>query len=831
MRLVYLGLALITGIYLGSRVAVSLEPTVVLFLTLILPALAAALLLIPWLRRKRTLLLSGLGIIAFLFGILRFQATIPVVDEHALQFYNDQGSLIITGMIDDYPEPQDGATSFRLAVREVMVEGDWRAVSGSALVYAPKFPALEPSRDFPYYHYGDLLRMEARLETPPQLKDFDYREYLANKGIHSIVHYPPNIELIASGQGFEPLEWVYHLRSGMSQALALAFPEPQASLAQGLLLGLRSGIPEELSGNFEEGGAFEKTGTGHIIAISGLHIAIVAGIVLSIGAWVFGRQKPTYILIAVGAIWLYTILTGMRPSTFRAAIMGSLWLTSIHLGRQRSGVTWLVFAGALMAAIHPLILWDVAFQLGFAAIAGLALLTPHFQTLGRRIILWALGKKETGLVASIGNIGIDIISVTGAAIIFTLPLIAVYFHRISLVALPANLFLLPILPVTIMTSALVGGIGLFAPSVAQVVGWTAWLFLTYLISVVQLFAALPWSSVKVGEIGEPLVWGYYGLVAGILWIGTSRKRLATAIRRLRSVSNVTRRILTIGIVFTLILVATLVWVAALATPDNQLHVSFLDVGQGDAILIRTPSHQKILIDGGPSAEAILAQLGEQLPFWDRTIDLVILTHPHQDHVGGLVEVLRRYEVKQVLEPGLDHTSQTYMEWLKLLKLIAQKQIKPPLAQAGQRIELGEGITLEVLHPQAARLRGTTSDLDNNSVVLRLIAGEVSILLTGDIGEEAECLLLDQEVDLNSTILKVAHHGSKTSTSSKFLDAVNPEVAIICVGEGNRFEHPHPETLEKLAGVVIYRTDEHGTIEVITDGTSYRVEVHKSNIPQ
>ena len=268
----------------------------------------------------------------------------------------------------------------------------------------------------------------------------------------------------------------------------------------------------------------------------------------------------------------------------------------------------------------------------------------------------------------------------------------------------------------------------------------------------------------------------------------------------------------------LLLVAILVWIAAITTPDTKLHVFFLDVGQGDAILIQTPSHHNILIDGGPSPEAITTELGSRLTFWGRTIDLVVLTHPHDDHIAGLVEVLRRYEVKQVLEIGMKYESPAYSEWLKLIE---EKGIKRTIAEAGQRIELGAGIWLDILHPPADLLQGTDSDVDNNGVVLRLVYGEISFLLTADIYQEGEQCLLGQGVELESTVLKVAHHGADTSSSPSFLDAVSPQLAVISVGEDNLYNLPDQEVRDRLEQRLgqdrVYLTSERGTVELISDG--------------
>lgn len=281
-------------------------------------------------------------------------------------------------------------------------------------------------------------------------------------------------------------------------------------------------------------------------------------------------------------------------------------------------------------------------------------------------------------------------------------------------------------------------------------------------------------------------------------------------------------------VIPLFVIAVLVWVAAAVAPESgKLRVSILDVGQGDSILITSPSGQHILIDGGPSPERVCLELGKALPYWDRTIDLVVLTHPHDDHVTGLVEVLRRYEVKQVLYPDMDYGAVVYDEWLEVL---GEKNIPYTWAQVGQHIDIGGGAVLKVLNPPAEFLEGTESDADNNGVITRLEMGEVSFLLTADHFEDAERYLIDQGIEVRSTVLKVGHHGSNTSTCPEFLAAVDPEVAVISVSADNPYGHPSEEVMarlsERLEEDSVYLTSEQGTITFTTDGKRLWVETER-----
>jgi competence protein ComEC len=266
-------------------------------------------------------------------------------------------------------------------------------------------------------------------------------------------------------------------------------------------------------------------------------------------------------------------------------------------------------------------------------------------------------------------------------------------------------------------------------------------------------------------------------------------------------------------------------VFAASMPDEKLHISFLDVGEGDAILVQRGS-QQVLIDGGPRPQTLTLGLGDKMPFWDRTIELVVLTHPHADHIGGLVAVLERYRVGEVLYPDLDCESSLYDEWLRLIK---EKDIKYTLAQAGQEVDLGDGLAMKVLNPPMPLLTDSELDLNNNSVVLQVTMDRVSFLLTADIEWETEFWLIEQRAELASTVLKVAHHGSKTSTTAEFLAAASPRVAVISVGE-NSYGHPHDEVMVRLEQALgsedIFRTDEQGTIEFITDGQRLWVRVER-----
>jgi competence protein ComEC len=283
----------------------------------------------------------------------------------------------------------------------------------------------------------------------------------------------------------------------------------------------------------------------------------------------------------------------------------------------------------------------------------------------------------------------------------------------------------------------------------------------------------------------------------------------------------------LGILFSLNILA---WSVVFDLSKQKfLEVNFFDVGQGDAIFIETPKGQQVLIDGGPDSK-ILEKLGREIPFWDRNIDLIILSHPEADHLAGLLEVLKKYKVENILWTGIKRNTPEYEEWQKLIK---EEKAKIYIAENGEKIKMSNGISMDVLYP-LANLEGKEFENSNDtSVVSRLTFGYDSFLFTGDMTQLAEreiireysCSNSCEFATLDSDVLKVAHHGSKTSSSEEFLKEVSPELAVISVGKDNSYGHPTQEVLENLNkyGIKVLRTDEVGDIKIISDGETLKIK--------
>ena len=800
MKLPLLSAAFAAGVLLAARWEAA--PSALALFAL------AAVLATALLASSRRSLLPGLLAIALVLGALRADAAEPAgVD--ALTPYHDAGTLLVRGTVERAPEPTGAHTRLRLGVSEVDDGGGWAAAEAIVLVTLRESPRIVEARDRPYFRYGDRLLLEGELVAPEPFEDFDYPAYLARQGIRTVMRFP-SAELIGEGEGSPFYRALHAVRWRLARALAASVPEPQAAMGQALLLGMRDGLPDDLVDDFR------ATGTAHVLAISGLHVGVLLGISLSASAWLFGRRHRLYLMAPFVLVWLYALLAGASPSVLRAATMGSVFLAARVLGRPGTAMPALGLAAAVMVALSPGVLWSVSFQLSFAAVAGIALLRPRFGE-------WPFGgRDEDERGESGGPLAwlADAVGVSIAATLATLPLLAFHFERVSLVGILATPLVLPALPLALVLYAVTAAVGLVVALPAQVVGLLSWVVGGYVALVVGLFARLPVASVEVGRVAPFLVWSYYG----VLMLAVSRRGVGRALARLpewwrAAIAPALRGVrVPWWASASALAVAALVWALALLRPGDMLEVVFLDVGQGDAAFISTPLNRQIVVDGGPGRLDMVRFLGENMPPGDRTLDLVVLTHPHADHLTGLLEAMERYEVGAVLERRTGYDGPGYAAWRELA---AAEGAVVAEAVPGQRIDMGDGAVVQVLGPPSRLLRGTESDVDNASVVVRIAYGDVSFLLTGDMFREGEAALVAGDGHLESDVLKVGHHGSRTSSSGAFLDAVRPAVAVISAGVDNRFGHPHPETLEALhrhvdAGMV-FNTSERGDVRFVTDG--------------
>jgi competence protein ComEC len=795
MTLIYFAIAWLTGIAAAhllwqNGLVSSSWPTLPLWITAVGSSLVSAWVLRRWSRGR----LAAILLLFAILGAWRYQGhpLQPNVTPNDLAYFNDEGQgvwVTVEGTVIADPEVRDRYIALRVQAEQITVQGAIHSVRGLVLVRAPRFAD---------YAYGDRVRVSGLLRTPPRFKDFDYRAYLARQGIHSVMDRS-QVERLHRDGGSPLLRVLYRARRQAQTTIASLMPEPAAALLIGILLGIESSIPSTLYDTFN------TTATSHILVISGFNITIIAGVLTASLSRLMGKRRATPLVLA--GIVLYVLLVGADAAVVRAGIMGGLGILALQFGRQSTAVVSLAAAALLMTAINPLTLWDLGFQFSAMATLGLILFVPSFQARVENWLGRALGNAWATRIGALLN---DNLTVTLAAQLTTTPLVAYYFGRLSLISLFANFLILPVQPYIMTWGGIATLIGLVPglQPVAQVIAYVPWLCLTYTVWIVEAMAHLPLASLDLGRFAPGWLWGYYVGLALILaghryqvnWHAWARSWM----NHLPDKAAAT--FLSVAVI--------LVWLAAIQGPDGLLHVLFLDVGQGDAILIQSPGGRQVLIDGGPSPSQLAWQAGRHLSFWDRSLDVVILTHPDGDHMNGLIPLIERYDVDLVIDSPLSGMASEAQPWLAAVE---RRQRRREIAQRGMRMHLGDGVWLDFLHPAPSLLKGTRSDDNNNSTVTRLGYGRVCFLLTGDLESEGEAELRASGQALRCPVLKVSHHGSGGATSEAFVAAVKPQIAVIQVGANNRYGHPAAGTLERLAGTRVYRTDQHGTIELITDG--------------
>ncbi len=739
--------------------------------------------------------------------------------------------VVAVGEIADDPESTATRVRFELHVSQVLLDGESRDVRERWLVYAHPPDDVVARREAPFFRYGDTVTVRGTPQEPQPIDGFDYPAYLAAQGITATLFAP---EAQVTGEG--GTRWraaLYTARRRLADSIERAMPFPESAVGTAMLLGKRGSLPPELVDKFRGAGA------AHLLAISGLHVGVLLAATAGAGVWLLGRRRPTYLIVAAVAIWLYALTAGASPSALRAAVMGTVYLAALGLGRPSGVLPALALAAAVMTAASPGLIRQVSFQLSFAAVGGIALALAMFG--GR--LNWR-GSSSAGWIRRTAGWAAALAVVSAAASFATWPLAAANFGQVALLGVPVSLLTVPAMaPLIVATlAAAVGGL-VFAP-LGVLLGWVAAAPAAWVTGVVSAF---PSWTVEADWVGRPLLLAWYGGL-GLALLAAAPGRWRRTRRWRRAIAGLPGRLqawmqgggptgssgagsrwlpnpyFSLTAAVALGIAASLLWARVAGGPDGYLHVHFLDIGQGDSILVATPSGQQALIDGGPDADRVSQALSDALPGGDRSLDLVVMTHLDSDHSRGLLNALDRYNVGAVLSGPQPPGNEMQAQWEQRLQ---KHNITPVEVSAGYVIELGDGVELHILHPTRNRL---FEDFNNDSIVMRLTYGDVSFLLTADIEEEAEGRLLPSGSELHSTVLKVAHHGSNTSTTPRFLDAVNPAIAIISAGKDNPYGHPAPAVMERLEAAVgaqnVYRTDSQGDVEVVSDGASLWVRTER-----
>jgi len=786
MPLLWISLAFVSGIVISSLLSLS----AILWLGIGLVVLLLAFLASQIIKRRNislpnfpyVLTLSMLiGVIA---GAWWYQFRQPNIDAFHVAFYNDRDyEMLVTGTLAEPPDYRDTYTNLRLNVEAIDSGSGDLPASGLMLV---RVPAHET------YEYGQRVRVRGKLKTPPEDEEFSYRDYLAREGVYSYMSIA-EVTTLPGNDGDNFKTALYKLKSNLLQNTYRLFNDPEASLLAGILFGVDTGLTRDLQN------AFKNTGTAHIIAISGFNMAIIAGIFFSIFKNIFGERFGA--IFAILGIIFYTLLVGAEAAVVRAAFMGSISLLARQLGRRNDGMNALAIVALVMAIINPLVLWDVGFQLSFFATLGLILYAEPFSNFTGNLIA-KLSKHDTGTLTNIIN---DNVVLTFAAQLTTIPIMAYHFKRISLISFIANPFILPVQPAVMIASGLAVFTSLVIYPLGQLMAWVAWPFATYTIHMVELFDRVPHGTINLGDSSIWLVASFYIALLSVTFNWPRLKEwfnsLAGSLRAVALTASLT-------LMFVCVIV---VWRASATTGDGQLHITFLDVGSADAVLIQTPEGGNVLINGGQSTSELSDELGRRLPFFSRKLDWLIVASTQEDQLAALPRVMERYPPENILWSG---NVQASFSAQTLDKFFAGKGIPVSRAETGQRLELGDGSFIEV---QAAGPRGSVLLIQYGNFRALLPIG-----LSDGMLEELEYGNVIGKVD----VFLLADSGYAPSNPPDVVENLNPELVVLSVSAGDPDGLPSQDVLDSLEGYSLLRTDRSGWVTVITDGDAMRVEVER-----
>jgi len=547
-----------------------------------------------------------------------------------IAYYNDQEKVSISGVVCSDPQHNERSIRFTLCVDQ-MERPEQRKLKGKVLV-------VQRNGE---WKYGDRVTIYGIPQTPGENEEFSYKDYLAQRGIHSLMEYP-YVKWIASGQAGWVKSGLFALRQKAYHLIQDFLPQPEAGLLSGILLGIETDIPYELEK------AFQDTGTAHIVAISGFNMAILAGIFLK------GFRKYLSIwwaaVLAILAMALYTVLVGGAPAVARAAVMSCLAMSASLIGRGQSGMYTLALTAAVMCLFNPLLIGDAGFQLSVTATLGLVLyadrLMNWFRNLAGKILPEQVVERITGPVS-------DYFLFTLAAQVMTLPVVLYHFERLSLTTLLANPLILPVQPLVMILGGIAVIVGLVIAPLGQLLSYIVWVPLYFTNQIVTWLAGFPGGVVVLGEVSLLTVVGMYLL---IFFLASKKKDPGILEQR--------KPILLLGVMVTAVF---LVWNAVLLRPDGQLHIWILDDPNAGVVLVKTPAGKRILINAGERANSLSSELNQHLPVLDRKIDLALLTYPNASTYTAYPTILERFKLQQFLWgeiiPG-SKTAQTMLEVLQ-----------------------------------------------------------------------------------------------------------------------------------------------------------------------
>ena len=748
--------------------------------------------------RKKVLPVILIFIVAVLYCQLR--------NKEMSEIFLPSEEVHIAGTISDVPELSDGKLKF--AVEKVFMEGS-RMEGTVKLGVLQDFvsESLKSNMVSP----GDRISVIAKLKKAHSFRNPGVYSSGSGKDGVSAVGYVKRMKVLGEGKGL--MTWIHKKRQRLAWIIENSLSAESASLHKAIIPGLKSGVGQEMRDGFS------ATGLAHLLSISGTHFGLlgfimftlVRGFVKRLPSSMLVRMTvvitPTQIavLITLPVLISYAFISGASLPTIRSLVMVIIYMMALYLGRKDQWLNSLAIAAIIILIWKPGALFELSFQLSFFAVLSIGAVMERYinhdkqqSTLNYRPVNH---ERDNFIKRTMKRSGATLL-ITIAAVMGTAPFVVIYFNRFPLISPLTNLIITPLICFVVLPMGFFTGFLalILDMSLIPLAEFTDWITLMSL-KLVKVFSHIPYATIS---IHSPTIAEVILFYAGLLFA-------------FRDKENIKWRFLPIILVLFIYLVRPYVI-------SNNFSVTFLDVGQGESSIVQLPNKEIMLIDGGGQkpdiGRMVIAPFLRSRGIKD--IDYMVLSHAHPDHYGGLGFILNNFNVREVWSNGNFFAGEK-----SFLHMAEKKQVMHRVLRRGDMLE-SDNYKITVLHPYqlfyADSPRGDFSDENSSSLVIKIEAENISLLFTGDIEEEAEQDLLNLDDWLKSDILKVPHHGGKTSSSTAFIKAVSPKVAVVSAGKNNSFHHPHRTTLQryKKAGVNLFRTDRNGAITIASVDDSLHI---------
>lgn len=598
-----------------------------------------------------------------------------------------------------------------------------------------------------------------------------------------------------------PIYVLNDLRIRLAQTYDIVLPPKEAAIIKSIIIGDKSDLDDDIRDLYRIGGIY------HVLAISGLHISVLFLAANRLLLLFLGKKSAG--LLSLSLLAIYGLMTGASPSTVRAVIMAGVIIFGEVLYRERDVLSSISFACVCLLLYSPLYLFDIGFQLSFAAVFGLAILTAPIER------LLSLCETKCPWLYLPGRTKVkSALSATLSAGLAICPILSYHFYVITPYSVIVNLIILPTVSALVVLGFLSGFAGLFSDSLATFLSGPVYYGLRAYENICLFFSKLPFSSILTGRPGILFCLAAYSLMAtGAFWLSG----FGDAFDRRR------RYFLKALLLFIVLCIVPLI-------VPHGLQVTMLDVGQGDCFVIRSQSKTFIVDGGGQNGRDLGQNTGVNvlLPYLDYLgtgrLDGVFVTHFDYDHAAGVLELVQQKKIGAVFLSSIleRDTAQRENEWYQLLINSCERYKIPVLyLDAGDEVEV-ESLRFTVLYPDHLTV---ANDINDTSLVMKLTYKEISMLFTGDIGHDSESAIINAYGELRADILKLAHHGSRYSNSQTFLQAVDPLAAVVSAGQNNRYGHPAPDVLDTLAKlrIPLYQTPAHGAVTINSDGNWIKIK--------